>query len=294
MIYLLEDMNMNNQKQFSLRKLLIFFGGVLFQVVIMLVLPQVLSAIFSVDVWETLILLGILIVMGIISWLCISGFLYIINKEKDSLTDNDVQGVYNELEISKHERCYKYVDVCSISRALNRPGLKIEMDPVKHIERYRLVTPDKIKSALKSAKEIHVISDQFNDLNNVEDEMIQALIEEVNRGMICHEHYVSYAAHEPELDQTISQITSQIKPQYRKNIDFTQFEKISDNNILGKSLLSFVKIILISKQSDNQGFYSEGYIMYYSVIGEETVYYRLPHCNLHAFAEYFLKDNGSK
>ncbi len=284
---------MNNSKQFSLRKLLIFFGGVIFQVVIMLVLPQVLSAIFSVDVWETLILLGILIGMGIISWLCISGFLYIINKEKDSLTDNDVQGVYNELEISKHERCYKYVDVCSISRALNRPGLKINMDPVKHIERYHLATPDTIKEVIQNAKEVLIVSDQFSDLANPEDEMMQELIKGVNRGMIYHEKYVSYASHEPELEQALFQITSQVKKEYQKNIIFDELDKISGNDILGKALLSFVKIILVVKEGDNPGFYSEGYIMYYSLIGEENVYYRLPTCSLNSLQNIF-KDHGNK
>lgn len=282
---------MDNSKKLHLRKLLIFFGGVIFQVIIMLVLPQLLSAVFSVDVVETLILLGILILMGTVAWFGISFFLYIINKEKDSLTDNDVQQVYNEENIAKHERCLKYVDVCSISRALNRPGLQIDLDPSEK-EQYRLITPKEIKEELMLAKEIVVLSEQFSSLNNVDDVMIQAIIKEINRGLVCHELYVVNSNHETELEQTKVQILSQIDSKYKNNIDFVKYESAS--SILGNAFTSFVKVMLISKEKDNDGFYSEGYLMFYSILGEENVYYKLPHCPLHKIADYLLKQHGNK
>ena len=274
---------MENSRKFSVKKLIFFIGGIVLNMLITLVVPQILSAYFSVDIFETLWLLGGLMAMGIVAWFGISFFLYIINKEKDSLTDDDVQQVYNEENIQKHERCLKYVDVCSISRALNRPGLKIDLDPSEK-EFYRLYTPKEIYKKVENAKEIIVVSEQFSALNNIEDPSIKLLIKEVNRGLKARELYVSNPAHEDEIEQMKLKMLSQVDKKYQKNLSFEQFE--SSSSIMGNAFTSFAKIVLISDQQDNDGFYSEGYIMFYTILGEEDVYYKMSHCTIHQFMEY--------
>lgn len=271
------------KSKFSLRNGLIFIGGAIVQIVILLVLPEILSALYNVDLLETIILFAVLIGMGFIAWGGITLFIYILNREKDSLSDSDKQKVYNEENIPKHERCERYVDVCSVSRALIRPGLQISLD-TEEKEYYRLSLPSEVKASIEKAREIYVLSDQFNGLENNDDIVNQTITNMVNEGMICHHLYVGKKNREAEINQIKTRTNNIVEDSLEGNIEFVEFESAS--SILGNVFTSFVEVLLISKKDDYPGFISEGYLMFYSIYGEECVYYKMPTCLLHNFSHY--------
>lgn len=272
-----------SEKKVHIQRILIFLFGVIFNIVIMLFLPQLLSAWFSVDAAETVIILGVLLAMGLIAWFTLSFFLLIINREKDSLEDKDIQQLYDELKIRKHERCTKYVDVCSISRALDKEGLNIEISQDDKTN-YRIHSKEEIISSIKDSKEIIILSEQFSALSSVKNEFTKVVIEQINRGLIVHEIYDGDVEHEEEFNQFKSDLYNLVDKKYADNVQFKLFE--STSSYLGNVFTTFVKAILISRNKDNEDFYSEGYLVFYSSTSEEEIYYKMPYCLLHSFEKY--------
>ena len=172
----------NIEKRKTVRSIIVAIGTALLSFVILFVLPEVLELWFDTTALETLTILIGLTVMALAIWIVLCLFLSRIRKEKDALEDKDKPRIYNEVGIDVKERCVEYVDVCSISRALNKEGLNI---PLKQDDRetYRIYPFDAIKEEIESAQEITIISEQNNDLTNLDQPTNQLLIELIRKGL---------------------------------------------------------------------------------------------------------------
>ena len=270
------------EKRKTTRSIIFAIVTALASFVVLFVLPEVLELWFDTTALETLTILIGLTLMALIIWIVLCLFLSLIRKEKDALEDKDKPRIYNEVGIDVKERCVEYVDVCSISRALNKEGLNI---PLKQDDRetYRIYPFDVIKEEIKSAQEITIISEQNNDLVNIEQSTNQLLIELIRNGLHVNYLYVEKENREIEIEQFKTKLSTLLKD----DIDKVTFKEIGDKNLfMGNVLLSCTKIILISKKGDKKGFYSIGYMKYYSMLKEEEIYYKMPFCLLNSFAKY--------
>ena len=272
----------NIEKRKTARSIIVAIGTALLSFVILFVLPEVLELWFDTTALETLTILIGLTVMALAIWIVLCLFLSRIRKEKDALEDKDKPRIYNEVGIDVKERCVEYVDVCSISRALNKEGLNI---PLKQDDRetYRIYPFNAIKEEIESAQEITIISEQNNDLTNLDQPTNQLLIELIRKGLRVNYLFVEKENREIEIEQFKTKLYELLK----ENKDKVTFKEVGDKNLfMGNVLLSCTKIILISKKGDRKGFYSLGYMKYYSMLKEEEIYYKMPFCLLNSFAKY--------
>ena len=261
--------------------------GIAFYAVISFAGPEILQFWFDPNAIETLILLGALIGMGILIYIIMCMFLNLINKEKDSLEDSDTMQIYNDENIDKKERCNRYCDVCSISRALNREGMNIALKD-EDKEKYRLERIEDIKKAIVGAKEIVIISEQNNDLLNLEQETNELLINAIKNeeGLVVKYLFLEKDNKEIEVEQFRKQMLEATKG----GKGSFEIKEIGDKrSMMGNAILSSTKIILISKKEDTRRYYTIGYMKLYSTSGEEELYYNMPFCALNTYARFAIE-----
>ena len=257
-------------------------GTAILSFVTLFVLPEVLELWFDTTAIETISILLGLTLMALAIWLVLCIFLSRIRKEKDALEDKDKPKIYNDVGIDVKERCIKYVDVCSISRAMNKKGLNI---PLKEDDkkRYRIYPFDDIKDEINDAQEITIICEQNNDLTDLDQITNEYLIKKVKEGLNINYLYVEKENREIDIEQMKAKLLTVLEGA-KGNITF---KEIGDKtSFIGNVLLSCNKVILISKKGDKKGYYSLGYLKYYSMQGEEEIYYKMPFCLLNSYSRF--------
>ena len=263
------------------------FLGIVLSAVVQYAGPEILQFWFEPNIAETIILLISIFLMVFIIYLILCAFLHLINKEKDSLEDKDTQQIYNDINIDKKERCIHYVDVCSISRALNREGMNIGLKE-EDKKQYRIGSLEDIAIDFKDAKEIVIISEQNNDLVDLNQTTNKLLIDAINntKDLVVKFLFVEKENREIEIEQFKSKMEKETKGSKGSFI----VKEISDKKtMMGNTLLSVTKIILISKKDDQNSFFTAGYMKFYSVAGEEELYYKMPFCTLKNYAKFAIE-----
>lgn len=265
-------------------------GTAILSFVVLFVLPEVLELWFDTNAIETIAILLGLTVMALAIWLVLCIFLSRIRKEKDALEDKDKPKIYNDVGIDVKERCIKYVDVCSISRAMNKSGLNIPLSEDDK-EMYRIYPFNDIKDEINHAQEITIICEQNNDLTDLEQQTNKLLLEKVKEGLNINYLYVEKENREIDIEQMKAKLITILKGAK----GHISFKEIGDKtSFIGNVLLSCNKIILISRKGDKKGYYSLGYLKYYSMQGEEEIYYKMPFCLLNSYARFSDECNKKK
>lgn len=233
---------------------------------------QVIAGFFNTEWYETLILIGVGLLFTFFAWFVVAWFVREIVQALEELPEEEVQKIQKQAGIIESERCMPYTDVCSITRALRKPGLDIPFDQ-KVLDQYRLYTHEQFLKVLDNEKyNIYIFSNDAFDAPHLIDQYLVSKKHALDKGDIVYEMVLD-RHHDPKGEELLAKANNVIKlPNSHEDI--------------GSLVFSIASLIVLQKQDNLEDIQS--YLMYPKK-DFKAMYYKLPNCMNKAVVEFVTR-----
>lgn len=240
--------------------------------VIVFTVEQVIAGFFNTEWYETLILIGVGLLFTFFAWFIVAWFVREIVQALEELPEEEVQKIQKQAGIIESERCVPYTDVCSITRALRKPGLNIPFDQ-KVLDKYRLYTHEQFLKVLDNEKyNIYIFSNDAFDAPHLIDQYIVSKEYAYTKGHDVYEMILD-CRHDPKAEEMLALSHHVIKlPNSHEDID--------------SLVLSITSLIVLQKHDKPEDIQS--YLMYPKK-DFKAMYYKLPNCMNKAVMEFVTR-----
>lgn len=235
--------------------------------VVSTVVTTVVGAYYNTEPLEAFLITIITLFFGFISWIVVTFLLKQINGARDSISDNETQEIQKLANIRESERCTHFTDVCSISRALAKPGLKIAFDEEKK-SRYKLYTQNEfLKTIDGNDSNLILYTSDVVECEFSEEMMQSALVSK-----ITNNHHLMWFRF--DFNPQKKEVFNIDNP----NITFEQIYSYNSNDKIDSLLLANYSFIFV--EDKNTKVIYDGYIILAKSEGFIPLFYKMPRCML--------------